>query len=235
MAELESLLASTRRAPVVVPVIGAQSGFQVRRIYCVGRNYAAHIREMGGDERERPFFFQKPTDSIVLSGNSIPYPSVTSDFQHEIELVMALGRSGSRIPIAEAASYVIGLAVGIDLTRRDLQLEAREKGRPWESGKSFDGSAAIAPIRFLSSKELPRTGRIELRVNKELKQSGDLSQMLWNCEEILCQLSMLYELHPGDLVFTGTPAGVGKLIVGDYIEGSVEHLEPIFLTIDYSA
>jgi fumarylpyruvate hydrolase len=216
---------------VSVKVQGGQSRFPVRRVYCVGRNYKAHIREMGGDERSPPFFFQKPTDSIVESGVGIPYPPATSDFHYEIELVLAIGVSGRNIEVADAASHVFGQAVGIDLTRRDLQFNARDTGRPWESGKSFDFSAPIGAIRRLENGKLSTEGPIELRVNGETRQTGDLSEMIWSSAEIVSHLSRLFELQPGDLIYTGTPAGVGPVVSGDEIHGSVEGVSEIHVTI----
>jgi fumarylpyruvate hydrolase len=218
-------------APIVsLPVAGSSARFPVRRIYCVGRNYAAHIREMGGDEREPPFFFQKPTDAIVLSGATIALPSCTEDFQHEIELVLAIGRPGQDIAVDAAARHVWGLAAGIDLTRRDLQVAARKTGRPWESGKSFDRSAAITEVMPLAG-ELPARGGVSLTVNGERRQSGDLGELIWSCAEIVSELSKLYRLEPGDLVYTGTPAGVGRLVAGDRVLGQVDGLPPLTLTI----
>jgi fumarylpyruvate hydrolase len=216
---------------VSVPIEGDDRLFPVRRIYCVGRNYLAHIREMGGDEREPPFFFQKPADSIVLDGASAPYPPATADFQYEIELVIAIGEAGRDIAVEDAGRHVFGVAVGIDLTRRDLQLAARNSGRPWESGKSFDASAPISAIRPLPSGVLPTSGRIELRVNGETRQDGDLDQLIWSCAEVISQLSTLYELKPGDLIYTGTPAGVGPVDRGDTIHGSVAGVGEITISI----
>lgn len=215
---------------VAVPVVGTEKLFPVRRIYCVGRNYLEHIREMGQDERALPFFFQKPTDSIVLDGATVPYPSVTNDFQFEIELVLAIGKGGQNIAVDEAASHVFGAAVGIDLTRRDLQLKARETGRPWEAGKSFDQSAPIGAISPLNG-ELPVRGPISLDVNGEQRQSGDLEQLIWNCAEIVAQLSHQYRLEPGDLIYTGTPAGVGPVVSGDKIVGRVAGLQDLHIAI----
>lgn len=206
---------------VSVPVAGSEARFPVRRIYCVGRNYVAHIREMGGDEREAPFFFQKPADAIVEDGATVPYPPFTSDFQYEIELVLAIGKGGRNIAINAAADHVFGLAAGIDLTRRDVQVAARMAGRPWEIGKSFDRSAPIGAIVPLGAGGLPRSGAITLQVNSETKQSGDLAELIWDCAEIISQLSAQYELFPGDLIYTGTPSGVGPVVPGDLIEGEV--------------
>lgn len=215
---------------VGVPMAGTDKHFPVRRIYCVGRNYAAHIREMGNDERALPFFFQKPADAIVPSGSSIPYPVQTNDFQHEIELVLAIGKGGADIAPQDAARHVFGLAVGIDLTRRDLQFQARDVGRPWESGKAFDHSAPISPIHPLKG-GLPKSGRITLSVNGVVKQDGDLKDMIWPCDDIIAQLSGLFMLMPGDLIYTGTPAGVGKLVPGDKVEGRVEGVDQVTVTI----
>lgn len=223
------------RPPIVsVPVIGSQARFPVRRIYCVGRNYLDHIREMGGDERDPPFFFQKPTDSIVEAGlesrASVPYPPITQDFQYEIELVLAIGTGGRDIAVEDAAAHVFGTAVGVDLTRRDVQVKARNTGRPWEIGKSFDHSAPIAAIVPLTG-DLPQSGAITLSVNGETKQSGDLAQLIWSCAEIVANLSTQYALAPGDLIYTGTPAGVGPVVSGDRIMGQVAGLPDVSIAI----
>ncbi len=217
--------------PVVgVPVQGSEALFPVRRIYCVGRNYLDHVREMGGDERDPPFFFQKPTDAIVVSGTSVPYPPFTRDFQYEIELVLAIGTGGANIQAEDAAAHVYGLAVGIDLTRRDVQITARKAGKPWEIGKAFDHSAPITPITPLRG-ALPTSGAITLAVNGETKQSGDLAEMVWNCAEIVAQLSAQYRLESGDLIYTGTPAGVGPLVPGDRVTGSIAGVGDILVDI----
>jgi fumarylpyruvate hydrolase len=205
-----------------VPVANTGESFPVRRVYCVGRNYAAHVREMGGDEREPPFFFQKPTDAIVTSESVIEYPPATSSFQYEVELVVAIGAAGADIRAEHVHSHVFGFAVGIDLTRRDLQRQARDAGRPWESGKSFDRSAPISAIVRAGPAPLPSQARISLQVNGVLKQQAVLGDMMWTCDEIVSRLSSLYALEPGDLIFTGTPAGVGDLNPGDSVEGIVE-------------
>jgi fumarylpyruvate hydrolase len=214
-----------------VPIAGAAKVFPVRRIYCVGRNYREHIREMGGDEREPPFFFQKPTDAIVRSGSSIAYPMASGNFQHEIELVLAIGRSGERIATADAQRHIFGVAAGIDLTRRDLQLQAREAGRPWESGKSFDQSAPISAIHPLLGAAVPLEGRIWLDVNGTRKQDGNLREMIWRADEIVSHLSLLVSPKPGDLIYTGTPAGVGRIEPGDHVEGAVEGVDSVVLDI----
>lgn len=220
--------------PVVSVAVAGGGRFPVRRIYCVGRNYLEHIREMGGDERDPPFFFQKPADAIVEagveSGARVPYPPITQDFQYEIELVLAIGTGGRDIAVADAARHVFGAAVGIDLTRRDVQVAARKSGRPWEIGKAFDHSAPIAPIVPLSG-DLPTAGTITLAVNGETRQSGDLAQLIWSCAEIVANLSTHYALAPGDLIYTGTPAGVGPLVPGDTILGQVAGLPDLVLTI----
>ncbi|WP_313805615.1 fumarylacetoacetate hydrolase family protein [Sphingobium sp.] len=216
---------------VAIPVLGSDALFPVRRVYCVGRNYAEHIREMGGDERQPPFFFQKPTDAIVLDGAAVPYPTITSDFQHEIELVLAIGRGGSDIAPERAADHVFGQAVGIDLTRRDVQVEARKTGRPWEIGKGFDQSAPIGLLHPTHGGALLDAGNISLTVNDEVRQSGDLAQMIWNSAEIISQLSRQYHLEPGDLIYTGTPAGVGPIEAGDVVKGHVADLTPLSMTV----
>ena len=216
---------------VAIPVLGSDALFPVRRIYCVGRNYAEHIREMGGDERQPPFFFQKPTDAIVLDGAQVPYPTITEDFQHEIELVLAIGQGGSDIPLERAAAHVFGQAVGIDLTRRDVQVEARKAGRPWEIGKGFDRSAPIGLLHPTGGGALLDAGNISLTVNGEVRQSGDLAQMIWDSAEIISQLSRQYRLEPGDLIYTGTPAGVGAIQPGDVVMGYVADLTPLTVRI----
>jgi len=216
----------------VLPVAGSDHLYPVRRIYCVGRNYLEHIREMGGDERELPFFFQKPADSIVQHGSQIPYPGGTQDFQHEVELVMAISTAGADIAPERARDHVFGLAVGIDLTRRDVQVQARKAGRPWEIGKSFDRSAPCSAIVPLSpGVPLPTSGAIQLEVNGQVRQAGDLAQLIWPCCDIVAQLSRQYELQPGDLIYTGTPSGVGPLQPGDRVLARVEGVGELGLNI----
>ncbi|KRB78853.1 hypothetical protein ASE00_20975 [Sphingomonas sp. Root710] len=214
-----------------VPIEGRTESFPVRRIYCVGRNYAEHIREMGGDARQPPFFFQKPTDAIVHDGATVAYPPYTQDFQHEIELVLAIGKGGRDIAKEEASAHVFGVAIGIDLTRRDVQVEARKAGRPWEIGKSFDRSAPIGAIRPIADRGIPSTGFIELLVNDEVRQRGDLSEMIWKPAEIVSKLSEQYRIEPGDLIYTGTPSGVGPMSVGDRVKGRIESLGAIAVLI----
>lgn len=216
---------------VAVPVLGTESTFPVRRIYCVGRNYTAHIREMGGDERAPPFFFQKPTDAIVQNGSVVPYPTLTEDLQFEIELVLAIGKGGRGIPVDAAAEHVLGLATGIDLTRRDVQVKARKSGRPWGIGKAFDHSAPITALTRLDGKPLPVSGEISLAVNGETKQRGDLAELIWNCAEVVAVLSTHYELVAGDLIYTGTPSGVGPVTPGDRLVGRVDGLPELEITI----
>ena len=216
---------------VSVPVIGTDAVFPVRRIYCVGRNYAAHVKEMGGDERDPPFFFQKPADAIAHNGAIVPYPTLTNDLQHEIELVLAIGKGGRSIPLDNAADHVFGLAVGIDLTRRDVQVNARKTGRPWGIGKAFDHSAPITAITPLAGDSLPDSGGISIAVNGETKQQGDLAELIWNCAEVVSVLSTHYELVAGDLIYTGTPSGVGPVTPGDSLVGHVDNLPKLEITI----
>ncbi|HEY5289278.1 MAG TPA: fumarylacetoacetate hydrolase family protein [Caulobacteraceae bacterium] len=203
-----------------VAVIGRGERFPVRRILCVGRNYAAHRREMGGDDRDPPFFFSKPADAVVDSGADIPYPSVTSDLHHEVELVVALGVGGMDIAVEKALSLVFGYAVGVDLTRRDLQNAAKAKGQPWDAAKGFDQSAPIGAIR--PAHGAPPQGRIHLAVNGQTRQDATVADMIWNVAEIIAQASRLWRLEAGDLIFTGTPEGVGPLVRGDRVAGDID-------------
>lgn len=206
-----------------LPVAGTSSMFPVRRIYCVGRNYAAHVREMGRDpDRNPPFFFQKPTDSIVQNHETVPYPPITEDFQHEIELVVCLGQGGRNIAEADALDHVYGYAVGNELTRRDLQLKARDEGRPWSPGKSFDKSAPCTEILPVSQIGHPDKGRIWLDVDGETRQDGDLAQMIWKVDETIAILSTMHELFAGDIIMTGTPKGVGPVLPGQTMTGHIE-------------
>ncbi len=215
-----------------VAVHGTTDRLPVRRIFCVGRNYAAHAREMGRDpDREPPFFFTKPADAVVDSGETIPYPPETGNFHHEAELVAVIGTAGRDIAEADSLSHVWGYAVGNDLTRRDLQLEAREKGRPWDWGKAFDRSAVIGPVHPVAMVGHPGKGAIRLTVNGEVRQDADLSELIWSVPEIVAILSRSVELRPGDLVMTGTPAGVGPLLPGDRCAVSIDGLGSIETTI----
>ena len=212
----------TPQPPACLPVRGSKAVFPVHRIYCVGRNYADHAREMGGSpEREPPFFFSKPADAVVTE-STLPYPRMTSELHHEVELVVALGSGGSNVSPADALSMVFGYAVGVDLTRRDLQAAAKQQRRPWDVAKGFDRSAPVAAIVPVDDCGHPQNGLISLSVNGENRQRGRLSEMIWTIPEILAELSRYYELLPGDLVFTGTPAGVAALEPGDHVECSIE-------------
>jgi len=215
-----------------VEIQGSAQRFPVRRIFCVGRNYAAHAREMGKDpEREPPFFFTKPADAIVPNHATVAYPPRTGNLHHEIELVVALGKGGGQIPSARALDHVFGYAVGNDLTRRDLQFAARDLGRPWDTGKAFDYSAVIGAISPAEKVGHPSRGRIWLNVNEQLRQQADLSDLIWSVPEIIAELSTLFELAPGDLIYTGTPAGVGAVVPGDRLEGGIDGLETLVTLI----
>ncbi|WP_027134813.1 fumarylacetoacetate hydrolase family protein [Geminicoccus roseus] len=194
---------------------------QVRRVFCVGRNYAEHAKEMGHDEREPPFFFAKSAEALVL-GPEVPYPPMTGDLHHEVELVVAIGRDGAGISVDAARSHIAGYAVGIDLTRRDLQAVAKKQARPWAMAKSWIGAAPIGTLHAPAEVGHPRAGRIVLKVNGEIRQSGDLAEMIWSVDEIVAELSRYDRLLAGDLIMTGTPAGVGPLAIGDKVEVSID-------------
>jgi fumarylpyruvate hydrolase len=194
----------------------------VRRIFCVGRNYPEHAREMGFQDRAPPFFFTKPADAVVASGAAVPYPPRTLNLHHEIELVVALGRGGRDVLVGDALALVFGYSVGNDLTRRDVQAAAKDAGRPWDTAKGFDHAAPVAPVVPASMCGHPAKGRIWLEVNGTLRQQGDLADMIWSVPEVIAELSTWFELAPGDLVFTGTPAGVGPLVAGDRVRGGVD-------------
>jgi len=217
-----------------VEVVGSRQRFPVRRIFCVGRNYAEHAREMGGAPPEAPIFFTKPADAIVPNGASVPYPSRTSNLHHEVELVVAIGRAGRDIQLGHALEHVWGYAVGNDLTRRDQQAAAKKAGGPWDIAKGFDASAPISAIRRVSPDD-PHShvtrGRIWLQVNGEMRQESDVSEMIWKVPELIAELSVYFELRAGDLLYTGTPAGVGALQPGARIECGVEGLEVLRNTI----
>ena len=215
-----------------IAVQGTSSRFPVRRIYLVGRNYADHAREMGHDpNREKPFFFQKPSDAVLPSGSNFPYPPQSSNVHHEIEMVVALASGGRDIDEANALQHVYGYAVGIDITRRDLQQQMKQQGRPWEAGKSFDRSAPISEIVPVTLCGNPQSGRIWLTVNGEVRQDGDLSQLIWSVPEIIATLSASFELAGGDLIFTGTPAGVGPIEPGDRLSGGVQSVGEIKINV----
>jgi fumarylpyruvate hydrolase len=203
-------------------VAGSTARFPVNRIFCVGRNYAAHAREMGGDpSREPPFFFTKPADALLTMGADLPYPPATSDVHHEMELVVAIGQGGAEIAEDAALAHVWGYAAGLDMTRRDLQAQAKKDSRPWDMAKGFDHSAPIGALRPVAASGHPGQGAITLRVNGEQRQSGDLSHMIWSVPETIAYLSRLVRLAPGDLIFTGTPDGVASVRRGDVLDGEI--------------
>jgi len=215
-----------------VEVAGTDARFPVHRIYCVARNYARHAREMGMDpDREPPFFFSKPADALVPNGTPVAYPSRTANLHHEIELVVAIGTGGRDIPLDNALAHVYGYAVGNDLTRRDLQFAAREQGRPWDVAKGFDCSAPVSAIRPAAEMGHLDRGTIWLEVNGETRQRANLSEMIWSVPEIVAELSTYFELRPGDLIFTGTPEGVGAVRRGDSLVGGIDGLETLRTTI----
>jgi fumarylpyruvate hydrolase len=216
---------------VTLPIEGSDQRFPVRRVYCIGRNYAAHAIEMGHDpDREPPFFFQKNPDNLY-AGATFPYPAQTRDVHHEIELVVALQSGGRNIPVATALDHVWGYAVGLDMTRRDLQGTAKQMGRPWEIGKAFEQSAPVSPLRLVSAVGHPAKGLVQLTVNGALRQTGDLDQMIWKVPEMIACLSEYFELAPGDVIMTGTPAGVGPVVVGDVMEGVIEGVGTLTVTV----
>lgn len=209
---------------VALPVAGTDAMFPVRRVYCIGRNYAAHTVEMGGDpDREAPFFFQKNPDNLDPSGE-FPYPPHSSDVHHEVEMAVALKSGGTNIPLERALDCVFGYGVSIDMTRRDLQGQAKKAGRPWEIGKAFERSGPVGPIHSVGDVGHLDHGRVELKVNGELRQEGDLNQMIWKVPEMISHLSEYFELAAGDVILSGTPAGVGPVVKGDTIEAIIEGL-----------
>ncbi len=219
-----------------IPIMGSNERFPVRRIYCIGRNYAAHAREMGSDPtREPPFFFQKPSDAIqfVPIGKTVdhPYPTLTKNYHYEIELVAAINKGGKNIPVETALQHVFGYAVGLDMTRRDLQAAMKKEEKPWEIGKSFDMSAPIGPIHPVSSTGNFTEGKIWLKVNGQVKQSSDLNKMIWSVAEQISNLSKAFELFPGDIIYSGTPENVGPVVRGDVMEGYIEKLPSITLKV----
>jgi fumarylpyruvate hydrolase len=214
-----------------IAVAGTDKMFPVRRIWCVGRNYIEHIREMGQDERAPPFFFAKPADAIVQNGGTVPYPSLTKDMHHEVELVVALKSGGRNIPVSKANDCIYGYAVGIDLTRRDLQIASRDVKRPWEVGKAFDFSAPCGPLMPASKIGHPTKGRIVLKANGQVRQDGDLNQMIWNVPETISKLSEMVALVAGDIIMTGTPSGVAATVAGDKLECEIEGVGKLTVTI----
>ena len=218
-------------AQATIAVAGTDKTFPVRRIWCVGRNYVEHIREMGQDERLPPFYFAKPADPIVAGGGSVPYPSLTKDMHHEVELVVALKSGGRNIPVAKANDTIYGYAVGIDLTRRDLQIASRDLKRPWEVGKAFDHSAPCGPIVPAEKIGHPTKGYVRLKCNGKVRQDGDLAQMIWNVPETISKLSEMVALDAGDIIMTGTPSGVAACVAGDKRESEIEGVGKVTVTI----
>ena len=215
-----------------VAVAGSSARFPVRRVFCVGRNYAAHAREMGSDpNREPPFFFTQPADAVVPASGAVPYPPATNDMHHEIELVVALKAGGKDIDAAQALELVWGYGVGLDLTRRDLQAVAKDAGRPWDMAKGFDASAPCSALHPVSEVGHPSEARIWLEVNGTLRQEGNLNEMIWPIADVIASLSRLVTLAPGDLIYSGTPSGVGALQPGDRVRGGVEGVETFELEI----
>ncbi len=224
-------LAFAPLAPTIVPVSTGE-GFPVRRVFCIGRNYAAHAREMGSDpEREPPFFFTKWAEGVVQSGTEISYPPETSNYHYEAELVVAIGKAGRNIAPENAHRHIFGYACGLDMTRRDLQNDAKGKGRPWDIGKNVEQSAPIGLIRPIAQCPAMDAGAITLTRNSEIKQTGDLSDMIWPVGAVIAYISRFYELHPGDLIYTGTPEGVGPVAIGDRLVVHIDGLEDLTITI----
>ncbi len=218
--------------PPVIAATSAGPGYPVRRIFCIGRNYAAHAREMGRDpDREPPFFFTKWAETLVPSGTTVAYPTETSNFHYEAELVVAIGKGGRNIATSGALDHVYGYATGLDMTRRDVQLEAREKGRPWDTGKNVEQSSPIGLIHAASEVGHPDSGRIALSVNGEIKQDADLNELIWDVPDVIAYVSRFYNLAPGDLIYTGTPAGVGPVVDGDEIVVTIAGLSDCVVTI----
>lgn len=222
-------------APPTIPTVavkGTESRFPVNRIFCVGRNYEAHAKEMGlAVDREAPFYFTKSASSIIESGATVPYPAGTSNCHHEIELVVAIGKPAFRVAVEDAPEVIFGYACGLDMTRRDLQFEARDKGRPWDLGKNFENSAVISAIVTVGDSGQIESGSIRLSVNGEVRQTGDVSDLIWTVPELIADLSKYYHLQAGDLIYTGTPAGVGPVEPGDHIHGEIDKVGEIALTI----
>ncbi len=221
-------------ARILLPVNGTSEKFPVRRIYCVGRNYAAHVREMGGHEtRDPPIFFQKPADSIVLDGTEIPYPPMTRDYHYELELVVAIRKGGRDIPASDALDHIYGYGIGLDMTRRDLQLDLGKSGLPWEAGKAFDNSCPCGPLHPVEKVGHVLEGSIRLTVDGETRQDSDLKLMIWKVPEIIANLSKYFMLEPGDIILTGTPAGVGPVVPGNELVGSIDKLGTLRVRIGH--
>lgn len=221
-------------APPSLPVVGHAARFPVKRIFCVGRNYHAHALEMGNPVDKatmKPFYFTKSPSALVDSGATVPYPCGTANYHYEMELVVAIGAHGFRLAEADAPRMIFGYAAGLDMTRRDLQLVAREQGRPWDLGKDFEKSAVCAPILPVGDLGVLTSGAITLQVNGASKQNADLAQLIWNIPELLADLSKFYHLEPGDLIYTGTPEGVGPVKTGDYLSGRIDRVGDVALAI----
>lgn len=213
-------------------VEGEQARFPLRRVYCVGRNYADHAREMGHNpDREPPFFFSKPADAVVPASGNVPYPTLTQELHYEVELVVAIGKGGKDIAPEDALEHVWGYTVGVDLTRRDLQAQAKKAGRPWDLSKGFDASAPTNPLLPVNQTDHPAEGGIWLKVNGEARQQGNLNEQIWQVPEIISYLSQAVELQPGDLIYTGTPAGVGEIKPGDVVTGGIENIGTFSFTL----
>lgn len=219
--------------PAVLPVIGTTAQFPIRRVFCVGRNYAAHAREMGHSDREPPFFFTKPADAVFTPHDGVvPYPSATKDLHHEVELVVALKSGGANIAVQDALSHVYGCAVGVDLTRRDLQAEAKKAARPWDMAKGFDASGPVGPLLPMANEgELPQQAAITLTIDGQVRQNGSTQDMIWSVAEVISALSELVTLAAGDVIFTGTPEGVGPLCPGESVQAVVAGLPPLSFTV----
>ena len=217
--------------PPSLPVVGTKARFPVRRIYCVGRNYLAHVRELGHDEESPPFFFAKANTMLVEDGATIPYPPLTNNYHHEVELVVGIGKSGANIPVESALDHVWGYAVGFDMTRRDLQQAAAKKGHPWEIGKSFDNSAPCGPLHPASQVGHIREGELQITVNGQVRQRSNLNLMIWDVPHIINHLSQQVTVQPGDLIYTGTPEGVGAVVSGDTMVGRIAKLGELTIKI----
>jgi fumarylpyruvate hydrolase len=212
-------------------VVGTPARFPIHRIYCVGRNYLAHVREFGNDEKHPPFFFAKASDMIVEDGSTVPYPPLTNNYHHEVELVAAIGKGGANIPVESALGHVFGYAIGFDMTRRDVQQAAAKKGHPWEIGKSFDQSAPCGPIYPVVQVGHVQEGEIEIAVNGQVRQRSDLNLMIWDVPNIISQLSQQVTLQPGDLIYTGTPEGVGPVVSGDVMVARITKLGELTIQV----
>lgn len=223
------------KPPVIVPVVGAEKGFPINRIFCVGRNYMAHAAEMGisiDKSSEFPFYFLKDAACYVPSGSRIPYPPMTQNYHHEIECVVAIGQAGFEVPAEQANALIYGYACGLDMTRRDVQLAAREAGKPWDLGKNFEQSAILSAIVPVKNQQYLDNVQVELSVNGSVRQSANTDSLIWSIPEIIEDLSQYYHLQPGDLIYTGTPEGVGAVVSGDHLHGFVEGVAEIELWID---